>query len=313
MEFNLGKTSKKILVADGHEASRHVISIMLHKLGYKDVFEAGDWNQANKIINDNVKTNTGMTGLLGSAAPQELCEIDLCIMDSELGEKNGLDCLTEIRKRFDHKLLPVVFTCMKTSDCNLGDASNAGANDTLKKPFPLEEFKTKLDNLLKKDGAPVIKSFAFAGGGEAKQATKKPEKKPEPVKVASEPAAVKVSSKPADKVVNGGNKKKGTGGVSFYGASKADTYSTDGEPTATLVDGKIDGHYHEEVNVIGGGQNCYWATQIEGEERVLLEYLSPKGRRTSMEAKKISVEQFMYTFYLCDEHSCAILEREAGS
>ncbi|MBF0171235.1 MAG: hypothetical protein HQK87_09135, partial [Nitrospinae bacterium] len=125
------------------------------------------------------------------------------------------------------------------------------------------------------------------------------------------PYLPKMTGEPEEEVADPVSDKKRAGDrVAIVAKSGEQSYSTSGQVTARLVEGAINGHYHEKVNVIGGGQNCYWARQI-AEDKVQLEILSQKGRTTGMVAKAVSLERFMYTFYLCKDDRCPILIRQA--
>lgn len=296
-----GKNGKKILIACSDDKSRSIINIMLHKLGYQNVVEAGDVDEASKVVSGFTKSNAGMAGLLGKSAPSIVCELDLIVLTSELLPSHGLTYLESIRKIFPASELPVLF--ITNSDKDLDDASEAGANDTIVKPFSQNSLGVKVNGLVGGKKAPVIKSFGFSASDETtgfgKEKKKEKQKTEEP-----EPEAIKVDG--TAKQASGGS----AGRASFYRRGKAQTYSTDGGPTAELIDDKVDGHYHEKVDVIGGGQNCFWAAQNNSDEKVRLEYLSPKGKKTGVEAKKIPLEQFMHTFYLCDENNCEIIKKQ---
>lgn len=323
------KSSVKILIVDAHETSRHVIAIMLHKLGYATVFEAGNEAEAEEIVKKHEKDNKGLSSLLGGAAPGKICDLDLIILDHEVPPNNGMFYLAQIRRRFDAGSLPVLFTVMKGNESKLEGITAIGANDTLVKPFQLGELKSKISFLLGGGKAPVIQSFSF------KQEPKKEAKKQAPAAAPSAPPAAAApagSASPASSTAEilaqhepsvpgpsfnglGAIKRKqkpqrdGTGGVGFHSRGGKKKWSPDDPPTATLVDGKIDGHYHEDVDVIGGGENCYWARKVEGEDQVRLYYLSAKGKSTGMEAKVIPLDEFMHTFFLCEEYGCSLLDR----
>ena len=303
----------KILIVDNHETSRNVIAIMLHKLGYPNVQEAGDANDADKIISTHTRKNDGMASLLGGSAPKFVCALDMVILDNDTPPNGGVMYLAQLRQKFKPADLPILFIAMRGKEESLEGAGALDANDTLVKPFNQAALKNKISPLLNSGKAPVIQSFDFASKPKAL-------KPPEPVKALrstavnavapaakqSKPASAK--SKTVKNTPDPTNKKPVTGGVSFHRRTGGATYSTDGQPTATLVNGAIDGHYHEKVDVIGGGENCYWATGIDG-EKVRLDYLNTKGKNTGIEAKIIPQEQFMYTFYFCDEGNCPILKR----
>ncbi|VAX22268.1 hypothetical protein MNBD_NITROSPINAE01-869 [hydrothermal vent metagenome] len=321
VSVNVGKDKKQtvILVADSHKQSLNIIAIMLHKLGYQAVLEASDTDSADRAMKKATLDNSGMAGLLGGAAPKIKCDIGLVILDCDLQPGSSMQFLRKLRRSYSKSALPVLAIAMKGQEDCLVDALGEEANDTLLKPFSQNVLKAKIAALFDEQAnRPKVAAFSFAGTTPAVTSTprktekasasaltsapKKKEKAPPPVA----PQAVKVNG-PAKTPA----KLAGGSGASFYGMGQGTvTYSTEGEPTAELVNGKIDGHYHEQVQVIGGGVNCYWAMQIGDEERVRLEYLSAKGKKTGMEAKTIPLEQFMYTFHLCDENTCPIMERQ---
>ncbi|MBF0293218.1 MAG: response regulator [Nitrospinae bacterium] len=300
------KEETLILIADPDEKSLQIIPILLHKLGYVNILEAKDRETAETTIKTKSRSNTGMSGLLGGAAPKETTDIDLIMIDADLAPFGGVRMVADLRKRFGDEKPAIIFTTKEGKDDIFASALQAGANDVIAKPFSKDMLGIKLNVLLGADKPPKIRSFSFTPAPKPAPAQAKPKKEePAPAKAAQAPSAVRVNG-PASTPPS-------TGGVSFQsrGAGKK-TYSTDGEPTAVLVNGKIDGHYHEQVNVIGGGQNCYWARRVGEQEKVRLEYLSAKGTPTGMEAKVIPLTEFMYTFVLCDESNCHIMERLAG-
>lgn len=296
------KEETLILIADSDQKSLHIISILLHKLGYVNILEAKDREEAEKIIKDRSRNNMGMSGLLGGAAPKETTDIDFMMIDADITPGGGMRLITDLRKRFGTDKPVIMFTAKDGMDDVLPQALKAGANDAILKPFSKDMLGIKLNVLLGAEKAPMIRSFSFTPPSKSAQTPVKP-KKEEPAQP-TQTAAVKVNG-PAPAAAS-------TGGVSFMSRGAKKTYSANGEPTAVLVNGKIDGHYHEQVNVIGGGQNCYWARRVGEQEKVRLEYLSAKGQPTGMEAKVIPLGEFMHTFVLCDEGNCPIMARLAG-
>jgi CheY-like chemotaxis protein len=330
-----------ILIADPHEQSRHVIAIMLHKLGYPNVSEAADRAAAEKGVAPFISANSGMSGLLGGAAPKEKCDLDLLILDHDLDGGAGLDYLAALRLRFKPDQLAILFIAAKDKAGSFPVAVAGGANDTLSKPFPLDGLRVKVEGLAGVERPPVIRSFSL--GGDAPAAAAPPRPTPKKTTGAMSPtehaeAALRKAAQVAqstglpdpatfahtiekykakmvgDVVVeepSPSDGKRPGDRVAIVSASKKETaYSTDGPVTVRLPDGIINGHFHEKVNVIGGGQNCYWARQI-GEDQVQLEILSQKGTTTGMVAKSVGLERFMYTFYLCGDHNCPIIGRLA--
>jgi CheY-like chemotaxis protein len=321
------KEESLILIADSDQKSLHIIAILLHKLGYPNVLEAKDGKEAETAIKSNSRTNVGMSGLLGGAAPKEVMDIDLIMIDADLAPDGGVKLIAEIRKRFGKDKPAILFTAMDGTGDVLPQALKTGANDAIAKPFSKDMLGIKLNVLLGSDRAPKIQSFSFTPPGKSAPAPAKPKQAEPPASVAQPAAVAKpaallppavepvvrfAQASAAVKVSGPATVQSTKAGTSFVGRNTKKTYSTDGEPTAVLVDGKIDGHYHEQVNVIGGGQNCYWARKVGEQERVRLEYLSAKGTPTGMEAKVVALEEFMYSFVLCDTGNCHIMERLAG-
>ena len=315
-----------ILIADSDQKSMHIIAILLHKLGYANVLEANDSDRAAAVIKSNSRTNYGMSGLLGGAAPKEVTDFDLIMIDADITPGGGTALIADIRKRFGKDKPAILFTAKEGMGEALAQALKAGANDTISKPFSKDMLGIKLNVLLSGEKAPKIQSFSFTPPSKTEPAPAKPKQAEQPASAAQPAAVVKppallppamapvrVPQGTSAVKVNGPAPVQSTkAGTSFVGRNTKKVYSTDAGPTAALVDGKIDGHYHEQVNVIGGGQNCYWARQLGEQERVRLEYLSAKGKPTGMEAKVVPLEEFMHTFVLCDEGNCHIMERLAG-
>lgn len=322
------KAEMKILIVDGHETSRHVIAILLHKLGYNNVLEAGTKHEAEKIVQEHTRKNDGMNALMGGG-PQTVCDLDLIILDKDVKPDNGIIYLAQLRQRFDAGSLPILYTAMKDGADELSVASSAGANDTLVKPFTHDKLSAKIEPMVGAGKAPVIQSFSFGGAGAKKEEpvikpVVQPSKSLEELRAASEAQSLTEPSIPSPSPLRSAKaeplhpKKKRkekpkskvkAGGSSFQRRDSKKVFTKDDPVTATLKDGKIDSHYHVEVDIIGGGENCFWAKQEEGESRVKLYYLTAKGQSTGMEAKEIDLDDFMHTFYLCEEYGCSILDR----
>lgn len=74
----------------------------------------------------------------------------------------------------------------------------------------------------------------------------------------------------------------------------------------------ISGPYHENVKVAGGkgsGEVHYYATEVAGEDKIKLDYLSPNGKSTGLLAKVVLKEEFSSKFISCVEHGCDIVKK----
>jgi two-component system OmpR family response regulator len=73
---------------------------------------------------------------------------DLCILDVMLPEKDGFTLATEIRKY--NQQVPIVFLTAKNQTEDRIRGFQSGADDYVCKPFSIEEFKYRLEAILKR-------------------------------------------------------------------------------------------------------------------------------------------------------------------
>jgi two-component system alkaline phosphatase synthesis response regulator PhoP len=90
-------------------------------------------------------------------------EFDLCILDVMLPIVNGFDVCAAIREK--DKSVPVLFLTAKGEGEDRVRGLKLGADDYLTKPFHLEEFLLRVQNLLKrsqrKEGVNLMAQFSF--------------------------------------------------------------------------------------------------------------------------------------------------------
>ena len=275
-----------------------------------------DFDQA---IASSIDPYSGMAGLLGKAALPKIL-VDLIIVDWDTPTGGAIKLIKTMKAKFSGHFR-FLLVADKRHFNEMSAALKAGATDFILKPFGTAEFNEKMDNVLS-DKPLTVQSFSIGAASEKSKRvgygvnpfamdksspTLKTDTPLTHAAAAQVPAAPRIEPRVKPKFVTpaaGG----GGGGSSFYSSSGKKRRADNAEPTATLIDGKIDGHYHEKVDVIGGGENCYWAKELPN-GKVRLEYLSAKGTATGMEAKMIDREDFMYTFYLCEEYGCNLLRR----
>ncbi len=309
--------TKKVIVFDKDQKSRHIIDILCRKLGCVDIVDVELQEVFDLEVAKTVDKYGGMGGLLGKSALPKI-SVNLFILDWDSPKGGAPTLIKSIKARFTG-MYRFLVVADKRHAAEMGVAMKAGATDFILKPFSLSEFKEKMDNVL---SAKPLTVSSFNLTQPPKEAPKGVPKAPAVsapawgAKPAVAPAAqpsvppnatqIKPKFPPmAQQPAAGAGK---GGGPSFYTATAKRRPDKGDAPTATLVDGQIDGHYHEKVDVIGGGENCYWAKEVEG-EKVRLDYLSAKGTATGVEAKVIDKEEFLYNYYLCEEYGCQILKR----
>jgi two-component system, OmpR family, response regulator len=76
---------------------------------------------------------------------------DLCILDVMLPSKDGFDLAGEIRK-YNQKI-PIVFLTARSQTEDRIRGFKAGADDYVCKPFSIEEFKYRIEAVLKRSGS----------------------------------------------------------------------------------------------------------------------------------------------------------------
>lgn len=75
---------------------------------------------------------------------------DLCILDIMLPNKDGFELASEIRKY--NQNVPIVFLTAKSQVDDRIRGFQVGADDYVCKPFSIEEFKYRIDAILKRSG-----------------------------------------------------------------------------------------------------------------------------------------------------------------
>ena len=75
---------------------------------------------------------------------------DLCILDIMLPQKDGFTLASEIRKY--NQQIPIVFLTAKSQTEDRIRGFQAGADDYVCKPFSIEEFKYRLEAILRRTG-----------------------------------------------------------------------------------------------------------------------------------------------------------------
>ena len=114
---------------DEYIASRKVLFYTLEQLGFENVEEVSD----------------GYSALLRLKSAL----FDLVITDKEVSKMSGLQLLQQIRADQELKHIPVL---MVTEDTNLGnivEATKAGVNAYIIKPFEIVSFAEKIDNIFR--------------------------------------------------------------------------------------------------------------------------------------------------------------------
>ncbi len=120
----------KILVVDDIRTMRNVIKGILRNLGFTQLLDAEDGNQA--------------LGLLRSE------DLDLVICDWNMPKMNGLEVLETMRSDSSLQGIPFIMVTAENSKERITKAIEAGTDEYVVKPFNEDTMRTKISNALKK-------------------------------------------------------------------------------------------------------------------------------------------------------------------
>jgi len=118
----------RALVVDDSRAIRVILKKMLTELGFSDVSEAGDGQEALERI-------------------AELGEPDIMLIDWNMPVMNGLELIRAVRKELGMRGLPILMVTTETEYDQMVRALAAGANEYVMKPFTKDVIESKLEML----------------------------------------------------------------------------------------------------------------------------------------------------------------------
>jgi len=131
------KKNIKILIVDDMPNMRKINRIMLDKLGFKNVKEAGDGKKAIEMLQE-VYDDDLTVG-----------EYELIFLDLNMPDISGLDVLIEIKSDSRLKHIPVIVISAENEKETVLKAVQIGANDYIVKPFNTGTLQEKLEKLFK--------------------------------------------------------------------------------------------------------------------------------------------------------------------
>ncbi len=118
----------RVLVVDDFQTMRRIIINLLKQLGFTNIVEAADGQQAfDKLEDDN---------------------IDLVISDWNMPNKTGMEFLKEVRASEKYKQLPFIMVTAEGKRENVVAAVQAGVSNYIVKPFNAQTLKEKLSKVI---------------------------------------------------------------------------------------------------------------------------------------------------------------------
>lgn len=122
-----------ILVVDDFPTMRRIVRSLLKELGYTNVDEAEDGQDA-------------LAKLRGGS-------FDFVVSDWNMPNLDGLEMLKQIREDDELKALPVLMVTAEAKKENIIAAAQAGANGYVVKPFTSATLEEKLNKIFEKLGS----------------------------------------------------------------------------------------------------------------------------------------------------------------
>ena len=125
----------KFLVVDDYSTMRRVIVKILGEMGYTNVVEAENGQQAHEILQNQLKAET---------------PVQFIVSDWNMPVMMGIDFLRLCKASPDFKKLPFILVTAEGEQHQILNAAQAGVNDYLMKPFTAAKFKEKIERIYNK-------------------------------------------------------------------------------------------------------------------------------------------------------------------
>lgn len=119
---------KKILVVDDFPTMRKIIIDQLHQIGFTDIQEVGDGDDAIRFLKER--------------------PVDILITDWNMPNMSGLDLVKSVRKNPKLQNMKILMITAEAKKEQIVAAAAAGANGYILKPFDKETLKAKIDKIL---------------------------------------------------------------------------------------------------------------------------------------------------------------------
>ena len=121
----------KVLLVDDSQTMRNIQKNVLAQLGHTEILEAGDGVEALKILESDTP--------------------DLVLIDWNMPNMDGLTLVQKIRET--DTALPLVMVTTEAEKFRVVEATEAGVNNYVVKPFTAEMLSGKIEQTLAKVGA----------------------------------------------------------------------------------------------------------------------------------------------------------------
>ena len=122
----------RVLIVDDSSTMRRIIVNTLSRLGYKDVVQGADGQEAWDALQANP-------------------DVGVVITDWNMPNMNGLELVKKIRAQDKYKTMPIIMVTTEGGKKEVIIALKAGVNNYIVKPFTPQVLKEKLEGVLGKN------------------------------------------------------------------------------------------------------------------------------------------------------------------
>jgi len=119
----------KFLVVDDSPTMRRIVTNALREIGYEDVEEAGDGEEALQTLNAD--------------------SFDFLVTDWNMPNMNGLELTQTVRQHDTYHEMPILMVTTRGMKEDVVAAMQAKVNNYVVKPFKPEVLREKIDMILK--------------------------------------------------------------------------------------------------------------------------------------------------------------------
>lgn len=119
----------KILLVDDSSTMRRIQMNTLKSLGFDDVVQAEDGQDALNKLKENP-------------------EVRLVLLDWNMPNMNGIDCLKAIKANPATKAVPVMMVTSEAEKSKIIEAIQSGASNYLVKPFEADALEEKISGII---------------------------------------------------------------------------------------------------------------------------------------------------------------------
>ncbi len=120
-------TNMRVLVVDDFSTMRRIIKNILRQIGFNDIVEADDGQNAWEVLNRD--------------------KIDFIISDWNMPNMTGIELLRKVRGSEEFSDLPFLMVTAEAQQENIIEAVQAKVSNYIVKPFTAETLQQKIDKI----------------------------------------------------------------------------------------------------------------------------------------------------------------------